>query len=175
MTKTLFLIAPENFRDEEYLKPKKIFEDSGIEVVTCSLRKGKCSGMLGATAEAELSVEDSLGRVEEFDALVIAGGSGAVALIENEDVAKLVKEFYENGKVVAAICISPSILAKAGILKGKQATVWSSPLDKSFIKYLEEGGATYVKEKVVRDGKVITASGPEAAEEFGKKIVELLR
>lgn len=175
MPKVLFLIAKKNFRDEEYLKPREIFKNSGIEVVTCSSIEGECSGMLGAKAVAELSVEKALQKTGEFDALVIAGGSGAAEFLENEDVMKLVRNFFESNKPVAAICISPSILAKAGILKGKKATVWSSAFDKSFIKYLEEGGAKYQKKKVVVDGKIVTASGPDAAEEFGKKIVELLK
>jgi len=70
--------------------------------------------------------------------------------------------------------ISPVILAKAGALKGKKATVWSSPLDRSPIKILEAQGAEFVDEKVVWDGNIITGNGPDAAREFGKTIADAL-
>jgi protease I len=58
-------------------------------------------------------------------------------------------------------------LAKAGVLKGKKATVWSSPMDKSPIKILTQNGAIFENLDVVVDGNIITANGPQAAEEFG--------
>jgi protease I len=67
------------------------------------------------------------------------------------------------------------ILAKAGVLKDKKATVWTSSLDRGPVKILKENGAEFVNEKVVRDGKIITANGPAAATEFGEKILENLK
>jgi protease I len=66
------------------------------------------------------------------------------------------------------------ILAKAGVLKEKRATVWSSPLDRGPVRILKENGAIYEDKDVVQDGKIITANGPGAAEEFGQKLVEIL-
>ena len=76
---------------------------------------------------------------------------------------------------MAAICIAPEILAKAGVLKEKKATVWSSSIDQGPVEFLENEGAEHVEEPVVVDGKIITGNGPEAATEFGQKIVEVLR
>lgn len=73
---------------------------------------------------------------------------------------------------MGAICIAPAILAKAGVLKGKKATVWSSLMDKSAVKILEKSGADYLPDSVVADGKVITATGPLAAKEFAEKIIQ---
>lgn len=171
----LYVIAPQDFRDEEYFKPSEILKRAGIKVVTASLRRGKCTGMFGGSVDAELSVKEALDKVDSFDALVIAGGSGAVKLREDNDMIELVKRFHEKKKLVAAICISPTILAKAGILRGKQATVWSSALDRSNIKLLEKYGATYKGERVVVDDDIITASGPEAAQEFGEAILKKLK
>jgi protease I len=86
----------------------------------------------------------------------------------------LAKETIEKDKILAAICISPVILANAGVLKGKKATVWSSPLDKNPIRILKNGGAIYKDALVVVDGKIVTANGPEAAKEFGEALVSLL-
>jgi protease I len=65
-------------------------------------------------------------------------------------------------------------LAKAGVLKGKKATVWSSSLDRGPVKILKENGVIYEDKDVVQDGKIITANGPGAAEEFGQKLAEAL-
>jgi protease I len=80
----------------------------------------------------------------------------------------------DKNKVLGAICISPVILAKAGVLKNKKATVWASPLDRSPIKILEENGAEFVDEKAVRDEKIVTGNGPDAAKEFAEVIIEAL-
>ncbi|MEM2638356.1 MAG: DJ-1/PfpI family protein, partial [Candidatus Hadarchaeales archaeon] len=89
----------------------------------------------------------------------------------NKHALSIAKEAFSAGKVVGAICIAPVILANAGILKGRRATVW----DGDFVKMLEAGGAKYTGKNVEVDGKIVTANGPHAAREFGKKIAELLR
>jgi protease I len=66
------------------------------------------------------------------------------------------------------------ILAKAGILKGRKATVWTSETDKSAVKILEENGVKYEKLPVVSDG-AITADGPVSALKFAEKIVQMLQ
>ena len=66
------------------------------------------------------------------------------------------------------------VFAKAGVLDGKKATVWSSPTFKESVETLEANGAIYVNESVVVDGNIITANGPEAAEEYGKTILDKL-
>jgi len=80
-----------------------------------------------------------------------------------------------QGKVLAAICIAPGILAAAGVLNNKKVTVWSSAMDKSFIRILEKSGAKYLDKSVVSDGKIITASGPDAAQEFAQAIIDRLK
>ncbi|NIM98828.1 MAG: hypothetical protein GTO24_12350, partial [candidate division Zixibacteria bacterium] len=76
-----------------------------------------------------------------------------------------------KGGLVASICISPVVLAKAGLLRGKKATVFRTT---TTINELEKGGALISDAPVVVDGKIITGRGPEAAREFGLKIAESL-
>ncbi len=113
-------------------------------------------------------------KIENFDAAVFIGGPGMGKNLDNQSFQKIAQDVFRAGKVLAAICIAPALLAKAGVLAGKKATVWSAPLDKSAIKILKEGGAQYLAEDVVVDGKIITAPGPLAAKKFGEKIVEVL-
>jgi protease I len=83
---------------------------------------------------------------------------------------KIIREFNESGKIVAAICFAPLILAHAGILNGKKATMWSGGKDD-----LEAHSAVYMGGAVEVDDNIITGSGPSAAKEFGEKIVEVLK
>ena len=76
----------------------------------------------------------------------------------------------EAGKLVGAICIAPRILSEAGILNGKKATVYSSEAG-----VLRANGAIYTGKDVEVDGKIVTASGPHAAEQFGNTLVKLLK
>jgi protease I len=170
--KILMIVAFKDFRDEEYFIPKEVLEKADFFIDTTSTEKGIAVGSQGGEAVIYIGMNEI--NLENYEAIVFCGGSGMANELENEDFYKLIKDFYENNKVVAAICISPALLAKAGILENKKATVWSSALDKSFIKVLEENGAIYEDSSVVIDNKIVTANGPDAAEEFGKAIKELL-
>ncbi len=170
--KILMVVAFKDFRDEEYFIPKEVLEKDGFFIDTTSTQKGIAVGSQGGEAVIHIGIDEI--NSENYKAIIFCGGPGMVNELENQDFYKLIKDFYQNNKVVAAICISPALLAKAGILEDKKATVWSSALDKSFIKILEENGAIYKDNPVVIDDKIVTANGPDAAEEFGKAIKELL-
>lgn len=170
--KILMVIAFRDFRDAEYFVPKEIFEKAGIEVKTASNKKGIAIGADGGEVKIDFLVSEV--NPADFDAIVFVGGPGCLDNLDNENSYKLAKETVSQNKVLAAICISPVILAKAGVLEGKKATVWSSPLDKSGINILKENGAIYQGEAVCVDGKIITANGPAAAQKFGEKIIEVL-
>jgi len=166
------LIAQQDFRDEEYLIPKYIFQQQGIEVVTASKEKGRAIGVFGVTQEANIAFGDI--KVGEFDGIVFIGGSGAMRDMDNIEVYRVARDAVNANKVLGAICISPAILANAGVLKAKKATVWASNMDKSAVKILQSRGCDYQAETVVVDGRIITANGPEQASRFARKVVELL-
>lgn len=167
------IVASEDFRDEEYFVPKEILEKEGAEVKTISNKKGVAQGADGASAKVDLLVQDV--NPVDFDAVVFIGGPGALKYLDNEFSYELTRAAIEQGKILGAICVSPVILAKAGVLKNKKATVWSSALDKSSVKILKENGANYVDEDVVVDGKIITANGPSSAKQFGERISSMLK
>lgn len=169
--KTLFVVAQENFRDEEYMVPKDVLERGGVAVITASPDGGIAKGMLGAKVKTDLKLREV--NPSDYDAVVVVGGSGSPKhLWGNVELERILKSAAGNGKVVAAICLSGAALAKAGVLKGRNATVFETP---DSLNALRDGGASYVRKDVVVDGRVITASGPAAAETFGKKIIEALK
>jgi protease I len=81
----------------------------------------------------------------------------------------IAKGAYSAGKVVAAICIAPSILANAGLLEGKKATAFSSEEEN-----LKAKGAEWQDSDTAADGKIVTGNGPGAAKEFSEKIIGIM-
>jgi protease I len=188
--KIVIIVAFRDFRDEEYFVPKEILEKAGAEIKTASNRIGTAIGADGGEVKVDFLVSEinqaefddlqhksshnSIQSISFFDAVVFIGGPGCLENLDNESSYQVAKDTVLQGKVLASICISPVILAKAGVLKGKKATVWSSALDKSAIEILEENEAIFEDKLVVADGKIITGNGPAATEEFGMKVVEVL-
>jgi len=170
--KIAMIIAFRDFRDAEYFVPKEILEKAGIEVKTASNKKGIAIGADGGDVKVDLLVSEI--NPAEFAAVVFIGGSGCLENLDNESSYRVAQETVSQNRVLASICISPVILAKAGVLEGKKATVWSSVMDRSPIKILQNNGAIYEDKRVVVEGKIITGNGPGAAEEFGQAIVEAL-
>ncbi|MFH1578198.1 MAG: DJ-1/PfpI family protein [Candidatus Omnitrophota bacterium] len=168
MKRAVMIIAENNFRDEELLEPKKILEDAGINVLVASLTQADSAGMLGAKVKPDMKLADI--NVEEFDAVIFVGGSGASIYWDNPIAHKIARDAYSANRIVAAICIAPVTLAKAGLLKGKKATVWPSEAEK-----IKSAGAVYTAGDVERDGFIITASGPLAASMFGEEVRNALR
>ncbi|MFH1107299.1 MAG: DJ-1/PfpI family protein [Candidatus Micrarchaeota archaeon] len=164
--KVLMVVAPKNFRDEEYYHPRQVFENSGIKVVTVSTEREALS-KFGARQKTDWKTHEV--RQEDYDAVVFVGGSGATVYFNDRTAHALAKSFFDAGKVTAAICIAPSILANAGVLQGKRATCFESEAEN-----LKSRGAEYTGEPVTVDGKVVTANGPAAAKDFGEAVAKLL-
>lgn len=169
--KILMLIAQKDFRDEEYLVPKELFKKRGWDVITASIERKTCTGMLGARVNPDITVEDALKNFEEYDALVISGGIGSPSLANNKNVIELIRKFNESKKVIGAICLAPTVLAKAGILNGRRATVFKNDFSVSVFK---ENGVELIDGDVIVDDNIITGNGPSSARKFGERIIEIL-
>lgn len=169
--KVAFVIASKYFQDEEFFAPKEILEKAGFQVIPVSDRLGLAKGTEGG----EVSVSHCLENwpTLDYDILAIAGGKGALKYLDNELSYQLLQRAVKEKKVIGAICIAPLILARAGILEGKKATVWTSPLYKKPIEELKKAGAHYIDSPVVQDGLIVTANGPSAANLFGQKLIEV--
>ncbi|MCM8763429.1 MAG: DJ-1/PfpI family protein [Candidatus Omnitrophica bacterium] len=168
MKKVVMIIAPEGFRDEELLEPKKILEEAGISVTVASTTTSRAKGMLGAIVSPDVTLTQV--KVDDFDAVIFVGGVGASQYWDDPLAHLIAQEIIAQDKVLGAICIAPVTLANAGLLKGKRATVWSSEAGQ-----LKRQGALYTGKAVEEDGKIVTASGPTAAKEFGQTILKLLK
>jgi len=165
--KVVMIIAPQDFRDEELIEPQDVLVEKGalVKVACASLEVYK--GMLGAQVKPDMLISDI--KPEDWDAIILVGGSGANVYWEDSTVHLLLKQAVAQKKIVGAICIAPVTLANAGVLSGKKATVYPSEEGK-----LKDKGAEFTGSSVERDGKIITASGPAAARDFGNAIAQAL-
>ena len=103
-------------------------------------------------------------EVAGLDAIILPGGMGFQHLEAHEELMGLVQSFADSGKLVAAICASPSILGRAGILNGKRATVYPG-------MEVAECGAEWTGEAAVTDGNIITGKGPAKAVDCALAII----
>lgn len=166
--KVVMIVASSNFRDEEYLEPKKILESAGIEIKIASSSLKVSKGYQGTEAKPDILIDDL--KVDEFDAIIFIGGSGASEYLNSLSAHKVAVETIKKEKILAAICLAPSILANAGILHGKRATSFSGERNN-----LVKKGAIFTSADVEVDGRIITATGPDAAKKFGETILKLLK
>ncbi len=172
MKPILLAIAHEGFQPLEYSAPKKVLLASGLEVRTASDLPGiAVSALTQEEAKVDLTLDEV--NASDFGGIFFVGGPGAWEFLNNEKTYRVIRDAAKECKVWGAICISPRILAAAGVLDGRKVTGWDD--DGELAGVLLDVGAEYVKEPVVVDGNLITANGPAAAEEFGKKIVEIIK
>lgn len=112
-------------------------------------------------------------KIDDYDAIVISRGPGSRKYLwDNHYLRKLVKEADSRKKVVAAISISPVVLARAGVLKGKESSVFNSP---DTVRELEKYGAVFQNRDVVVSGRILTGRDPKSAEAFGKAVLNVLK
>ncbi|KCZ72841.1 DJ-1 family protein [Candidatus Methanoperedens nitroreducens] len=164
MIKALVLMA-EGFEEIELSSIVDILRRGGITVTTAGLKGGIITGSRGI----KIQPDSSLDSIKElYDIVILPGGSpGYINLGRNKRVLDLVNKYHNEGKIVAAICGAPSVLAKCGLLSGRKATIYKGMEN-------ELKGAEYVVEQVVEDGNIITSQGPGTAIRFALTILKRL-
>ena len=162
--KKVCLVLTNGFEEVEAVGTFAILRRCGLEVDIFSLTNADATGRFGLTCTA-LKPFSQL-NAARYDALVLPGGPQYAELEKSTDVQTLIKEFIEGGKVVAAICASPTILGHAGYLKGKNYTC--------FTAMNEDFGGHFTGEYVAVDGNIITGQSAAASIEFGFAIAQKL-
>ena len=163
--KSICIFLATGFEEVEALFPLDILRRGGVDVKTVSVTGDKTvMGAHGIPVGADMLFEDL--KAEEVEMIVLPGGlPGATNLDEHAGLDKLIMDFAAEKKPLAAICASPMVYGKRGLLKGKKATCYPG-----FDKFLE--GAEYTGNKVEVVENFITGKGPGAAWEFGFAILE---
>lgn len=161
----LMWVAQEGFRDEELFIPRSIFEEKGYNVTVVSHNKGTAWSKFGKIIEVFGIDEIS---IEEYDAFLLVGGPGSFNLTDDKKLHDYLKKAEKNLRLLGGICYAPNIMARSGVLKGKRATVWGGP------DIFDKEGVIFEDKDVIKDGKIITANGPDAALKWAKEIVDYI-
>jgi len=168
MKKVLILIE-NGFEDSEFLYPYYRFQEEGFKVDVVGPKANETYfGKYGVPMKSNLSPAEV--NVDDYEAVIIPGGKAPDRMRINEGLVRIVKEAYEKGKVIAAICHGPQMLIEADILRGKKATCW-----KSVATDLKNAGATFIDAPVVVDGNIVTSRFPADLPKFCQETIRLLK
>lgn len=162
----VYVLMVDGFEDIEALEPVDIMRRAGICVKTVGVMGKNATSSHDVTIETDIPV-DAVNK-DDMEMLVLPGGPGHTNLDESGEVQDLITYALENDIYIAAICASPSILGKRGILDGKKYTCFPG-----FEKFCANG--IFTGEKATLDGKILTGKGAGAAADFGFKMVEILK
>jgi protease I len=164
----ILIMVDEGVEDSEFIYPYYRLQEEGYKVViVASKARETYIGKHGVPIKSEVSADDV--NVEEYDALIIPGGRAPDRMRINENLVKIVKEAYDKGKVIAAICHGPQMLIEANVLRGKKATCW-----KSVATDLKNAGAKYIDKPIVVDGNIITSRMPADLPRFCQETIKLI-
>jgi protease I len=166
--KRVIILVEQIFNDQEFWYPYYRLKEAGAEVVVVGSAIQTYSGKAGTQAKADTSAEEI--SAADFDGVVIPGGYAPDHMRRNPAMVNLVKDLFEAGKLVAAICHAGWMLASAEILQGRTVTSFFAIKDD-----LVHAGADYVDQEVVVDGNLITSRTPEDLPAFMRAIIESMR
>ena len=164
----LVFLPKKEFNEEEFIVIKKRLLKAGRQVFITSDDHFFCSGSKGMKVKSDTSFYNI--NVNNFSALILIGGTGSKAYWGNRNIHKIVKKFFDLGKIVAAICTSPIILANAGILHNKKATCYSENKME-----LINAGIDYQDKSLVIDVNVVTADNSYSAQQFAEAVLNLTK
>ena len=168
--KTVAIVAADMVEQVELVEPRKALEDAGAKTHLISLKSGSIRGFDHFDPADEFEVDRSIGDVgaSDYDALMIPGGVGNPDQLRgDEHVVSFVRDFFEAGKPVAAICHGPWVLVEAGVTKGRKLTSW--PTLRTDIR---NSGGEWVDQEVVVDQGLVTSRKPDDIPAFNAKMIE---
>jgi protease I len=168
--KAVAILATNGFEESELEVPLKTLRDAGADVHVVSLEAGEIKGWDKDDWGNSVPVDKVLGEVsaDDYDAIVLPGGQINPDLLRVETKAiDFIKSFWDQKKVVAAICHAPWLLVEAGIIKGRKVT--SYPSVKTDVV---NAGGIWEDSQVVTDQGLVTSRKPDDLEAFCDKIAE---
>ena len=169
--KKVAFLATDMVEQVELTEPWKTVEKAGGRPELVSIEPGEIQGFNHYDKADTFAVDGTVGEVSvgDYDALVIPGGVGNPDTMRmNEDAVRFVREFFESGKPIAAICHAPWMLVEADVARGRRLTsFWSIKTD------VQNAGGNWVDEEVVVDGNIVTSRNPDDLPAFNRELLEL--
>jgi protease I len=168
--KKIAFLATDGVEEVEYTEPRKAVENAGGQAELVSIKDGEIQAVnhmdKAGTYSVDKQVKDA--SVEQYDALVLPGGVANPDFLRTDpDAVRFVRDFFAQGKPVAAICHGPWTLVEAGVVDGRTLTSWPS-----LRTDLANAGATWVDEQVHVDGSLITSRKPDDLPAFCDELLE---
>jgi len=169
MTKKIAVLVEDYYQVLEVWYPYLRLREEGIDTVLVGTgRQKEYKSKDGYPAKQELSIKDA--KPGDFSGVVIPGGYAPDLLRRYPEINKFVRDIYNEGKCVAAICHAGWVLISAGILKGKKATSFFAIKDD-----MVNAGVEFFDKEVVVDGNLITSRNPYDLPAFCREIIKFLK
>jgi len=165
------ILATDGVEQVELLKPREALKDAGADTKVVSPKPGKIKGWDHTDWGQQIPVDIELSNAnpQNFDALLLPGG------VQNPDKLRMdpaavqfVKAFFQMGKPVAAICHAAWTILEAGEAKGLRITSWPS-----LKTDLQNAGAEWVDQEMVRDKNLVSSRKPDDLPAFTRGMIEL--
>jgi protease I len=168
--KKVAIVAADMVEQVELVEPRKALEEAGAQTDLISIKPGEIQGFNHFDPADKLKVDRTIeeAQASEYDALLIPGGVGNPDQLRgDENVVAFVRDFFQAGKPVAAICHGPWVLVEAGIVRDRKLTSW--PTLQTDIR---NAGGNWVDQEVVVDEGLVTSRKPDDIPAFNKKMIE---
>jgi protease I len=168
--KRVAVLATDGFEESELLEPKRALEQAGAHVDVVSPAQGRIRGWKhtdwGMDVPVDVGIADA--DANDYDALLLPGGvMNPDRLRTDSRAVAMVRDMFQAGKPVAAICHGPWTLVEAGVIGGFRVTSWPS-----LRTDLTNAGATWVDEQVVVDRGLVTSRKPDDIPAFNARMIE---
>jgi protease I len=168
--KRVAIVAADMVERVELIEPRRALEEAGATTELISLKPGEIRTFNHFDPAESERVDKAVEEVDasDYDALLIPGGVGNPDQLRgDENMVAFVREFFEQGKPVAAICHAPWVLIDAGVVRGRTLTSWPTVATD-----LRNAGANWVNKEVVVDSGLVTSRMPADIPAFNKKMIE---
>ncbi len=163
----IYMLLGTGFEETEAIAPLDLLRRAGIAVTTVGINGKVITGSHGIPVTADMELREL--DLTAMEGIILPGGLGGVASIRASGQAmEAVRFAWENGKLTAAICAGPTVLADLGIVDGKNATCYPGCEDKM-------GSAHMVNAAAVTDGNLITGASAGCAIPFGLALVAAIK
>lgn len=167
------LIATDGFENAELFEPRRALLDAGAVVEVISIKAGQVQGYREFEQADPIAVDRRAAdaNATEYDALLLPGGTiNADKLRADNDVLRLVRGFFDEGKPVAALCHAPWVLIDAGVAEGRRLTSY-----RSIRRDLDNAGADWTDGPAVIDRNLLTSREPKDIPTFNAAMLQLFR